>query len=96
MHKIHIRPLAKKDIKKIWRYTNKNWGEQQADVYTDELGQAIDSLIDNPEIGIDIAHIKDGYRLFHVKHHYIIYHQTPAVSDIVRVLGESMDINRHL
>jgi len=96
MHKIHIRPLARKDIKKIWHYTYKNWGEQRADVYTVELGQAINSLIDNPEIGLGIDHIRDGYRLSHVEHHYIIYRLTPTVVEVVRVLGESMDIKRHL
>jgi len=96
MHKIQIRPRARKNIKEIWRYTYKKWGEQQADVYTNELGQAIDSLIDNPEIGLSIDYIRQGYRLSHVKHHYIIYRLTPTLIDIVRVLGESMDIKRHL
>ena len=96
MRKILIRPTARNDIKKIWRYTYKNWGEQQADTYTNSLGQAIDEIPENPEIGGSIEHVLQGYRLYHFKDHLIIYRVRPTVIDIVRVLGESMDVKRHL
>lgn len=48
MHKILIRPGARNDIKKIWHYTYKNWGEQQTDTYTNSLGQAISEIPENP------------------------------------------------
>jgi len=35
MHKLLIQPRARSDIKNIWHYTYKSWGEQQADNYTD-------------------------------------------------------------
>ena len=57
MRKILIRPAARNDIKKIWRYTYKNWGEQQADTYTNLLGQAIDEIPENPDIGGSIEHV---------------------------------------
>ncbi len=44
MYKVNIRPEAKQDIKNIWQYTFKTWGEKQADIYTTELGVAINSL----------------------------------------------------
>ena len=96
MHKILIRPEAKKDIKRIWNYTFKTWGEKQADKYTLELGQAIDSLIDNPEIGFTIDHIRDGYRLYQFRHHFVIYTLSPNEINITRVLGESTYIEQHL
>jgi len=52
------RPRAKNDIKKIWRYTYEHWGEKQADIYTNELGQAIDRIGDNPMIGAGIDHVR--------------------------------------
>jgi toxin ParE1/3/4 len=55
MHKILIRPGARNDIKKIWRYSYKNWGEEQADTYTFSLGQTIN---ENPEIGSSIEHVR--------------------------------------
>ncbi|MBL1276759.1 MAG: type II toxin-antitoxin system RelE/ParE family toxin [Ectothiorhodospiraceae bacterium] len=96
MHKIVIRPAAKKDIKKIWLYTYKYWGEQQADNYTNSLGEAINAIPVNPKIGSSIEHIRKGYRLYHFTHHFVIYRITSTTIDIVRVLGESMAIKRHL
>ena len=96
MLKILIRPLAKKDIKNIWHYTYENWGERQADIYTASLGQAINEIPKNPEIGNRIEHIRKGYRLYHFQHHFVIYRTTSTEIDIVRVLGESMEIKHHL
>jgi len=96
MRKILIRPSAKNDIKNIWHYAYSNWGEKQADTYTDSLGQAINEIPVNPEIGGSIEHVRQGYRLYHFKHHLIIYRMTSTVIDIVRVLGESMEVKRHL
>ena len=96
MVKILIRPIARSDIKKIWRYTCNNWGERQADTYTTALGQAIEKMTENPKIGTSIDYLREGYRLYHFEHHLVIYHLSPTVIDVVRVLGESMDIKRHL
>jgi len=96
MLEIVIRPRARSDIKKIWRYTYDNWGEKQADVYTDALGQAIEEMIENPEMGNSIEHIRKGYRLYHFKHHFVIYRLSSTALDVVRVLGEKMDVKQHL
>jgi toxin ParE1/3/4 len=73
MPEISIRPRAKSDIKKIWQYTYKHWGEKQADIYTKELGEAIHTLADNPMIGIGIDQILQDYRLYHFSQHLVIY-----------------------
>ncbi len=96
MLEIVIRPRARSDIKKIWRYTCDNWGEKQADVYTDALGQAIEEMTENPEMGNSIEHIRKEYRLYHFKHHFVIYRLSSTVLDVVRVLGEKMDVKQHL
>jgi toxin ParE1/3/4 len=96
MHKTLIRPGARNDIKKIWRYTYKNWGEKQADIYTHSLGLAINEMPKNPEMGSSIEHIRKGYRLYHFKHHFVIYRLTSTVIEIVRVPGETMEIKLHL
>ena len=96
MNKILIRPEAKEDIKNIWRYTFETWGVKQADIYTIELGQAIDSLVDNPEIGFTIDHVKDGYRLFRFRHHFVIYTLSQIEINVTRILGENMYIENHI
>ncbi len=96
MHKLFIRPAARNDIKKIWRYTYRNWGEQQANSYMHSLESAVNKIPENPELGSNIGYIRKGYRLYHFKHHFVIYRLMPATIDIVRVLGEAMAIKRHL
>ena len=96
MLKIFIRPQARNDIKKIWRYTYNNWGEKQADNYAHAIGQAVHEMPENPEIGNNIDNIRKGYRLYHFKHHLIVYRLSSAVIEVVRVLGENMEIKLHL
>ena len=96
MLKVVKRPLAKIDIKKIWRYTCDKWGEQQADAYIYNLGHAIESIADNPKIGVNIEYVRQGYRIYHYQRHLVIYRPTLTTIEIVRVLGERMDIKRHL
>ena len=96
MLKIVKRPLAKTDIKKIWRYTYDNWGEKPADDYTYGLGHVIEAMLDNPKIGINIDYIRPGYRMYHYRHHLVIYRLTPTTIEIARILGEKMDVERHL
>jgi plasmid stabilization system protein ParE len=52
MLKIHKQVRARKDIKGIWQYSLKRWGERQADKYYDELIKGMDLLISHPEIGV--------------------------------------------
>ena len=96
MLKILIRPQARSDLINIWCYTYDNWGEPQANVYTNELGKLIEKLASNPILGNSINHLRKDYRLYHIKHHFIIYRQTTEIIDVVRILGESMDVKRHV
>jgi len=96
MLKVLLRPLAKSDIKKIWRYTYINWGLKQADKYASDLALATQAIAENPNIGTPIDEIREGYRLYHYKHHLLIYQESSTSIEIVRVLGESMDTARHI
>ena len=96
MLEITLRPLAKNDIKKIWHYTYEHWGDIQADTYVSNLGQSIESIIDNPKIVSVIDHVREGYRLLYFKHHLVIYRITNKTIEVVRVLGENMDVIRHI
>ena len=96
MNRVFIRPLARKDIKKIWHYSYAIWGVKQADIYTKELGSAISSLIENPNIGRSINRIMQGYNLYQFKHHLIVYKIVPSGIDVVRILAENMNIRLHI
>ena len=86
MHSVIIRPRAKSDLKKIWRYTYENWGMNQADNYATTLEQAIIAIPENPKIGTSIDTLRKGYRQYPVKHHLVIYRLIKTNIEIVRVL----------
>ena len=96
MAKVLLKPLARTDIKKIWQYTFENWGPNQADTYVRELGNSIDSLVNNPELGRPVDGIRSGYRLYQYKHHLIIYQAVAPSIEVVRILGKNMDVKNRL
>jgi len=96
MLEIHKQALAEEDLLGIWDYTFKKWGAVQADTYLDQLNEGITILAKNPRIGINCDHIRQGYRRFHIKHHMVYYRINPGQIDIVRILYEEMDPERHL
>lgn len=96
MINILVKPKAKEDIKNIWLYTFKVWGATQADIYTEELGETINSLSENPQIGFTIKHVKEGYRLYRFKQHFIVYLFFNNNIVITRILNKSMYVKNHL
>lgn len=96
MSKIHIQARAKQDLKNIWLYSFKNWGHRQADKYYDELLEGITVIVNNPKIGINRDDIRQGYRQYHINRHMVFYRLTSTRIHVVRVLGDSMDVERHV
>jgi len=97
MTKLRIRPLAREDLKKIWRYSYQKWGRRQADSYLNDVGRGINALSHSPDKGKNIDAVKENYRLLRVREHCVVYFlsETDTI-DIVRVLGKRMDIDRHI
>ena len=96
MIEIHKQVKAKADLRGIWLYSYKKWGERQADHYYDEMIKGIDLIADYPEIGIACDEIKKGYRCFTIKEHEVYYKITKTRIVIIRVLHESMKSSLHL
>lgn len=95
MFVITKRPLAKEDLKNIWRYTFNQWGEKQANKYLKELGHGIDRLIEPPKMGIPCPY-EAKYRQYFINHHIVFYRITETEIIITRVLHERMEPTRHL
>jgi toxin ParE1/3/4 len=96
MLEIHKQALAEEDLIGIWNYTLKQWGAEQADTYLDQLNDGIAILAENPRLGINCDPIRQGYRRLHIKHHMVYYRITLTRIDLIRVLYEEMDPERHL
>jgi plasmid stabilization system protein ParE len=89
---------AKERLLEIWDYTERTWGEEQADKYVRNLIEAINRaysarhkwrpISDNALIGV--------YFLRH-QHHYIFFRELSSGGlGVINILHESMDIPARL
>jgi toxin ParE1/3/4 len=87
---------AKADLKQIARYTHTHWGGEQRHKYLAQLFACFERLAKNPDKGKDYSHVREGYFGQAVGSHLVFYRQTPTRIEVVRVLHQSMDIERRL
>jgi toxin ParE1/3/4 len=92
-----LSPAAQADLNQIWEYTSYNWGVDQAEKYLRELQRAIERAAANPQIGRACDEIRPGYRKLAAGSHVPFYRlSVEGVIDVVRVLHQRMDVDRHL
>ncbi len=96
MHEVVISPLAEDDLKDIWHYSFKKWGEDKAVEYVLQLDVGIRGLISNPLLGKSRDKVRKGYRSIQINRHVIYYRLLEDTIDIVRVLHERMIPDKHL
>ena len=95
-HKIY--PAARRRIIEMWRYTDKTWGEKQADKYVRGLYEAIDEIAIKKYLWRKIEH-EDVVGIYFIRyeHHYVFFRELSKNElGIVNVLHESMDIPNRL
>lgn len=96
MFSILRKPRARADLLEIWNRTVETWGEAQADAYLDDIGCAIETLAEFPKMGVDCSWLRNGYRRLSVNHHLVFYQVVGDTIEIIRVLHERTDVERHL
>ena len=96
MVEIVEKPLARADLKGIWRYSYEHWGAEQADRYLVALEAGILKLALNPLLGKARDYIRPGYRSIQIARHVVYYRKRGAIIEIVRVLHERMEPGSHL
>ncbi|MEY8013771.1 type II toxin-antitoxin system RelE/ParE family toxin [Mycobacterium servetii] len=91
-----LSPAAQADLEQIWDYTYDRWGVDQAEDYLRELQHAINRIAANPRIGRACDEIRPGYRKLAAGSHTLFYRVTAGnVIDVVRILHQRMDVDRH-
>ena len=88
-------PAAAADIGAIWDYTADTWGMDQADRYVDDIRAACTALASGERVGRKVD-VRDGYLKYPVGRHLIFYRQNRPGIVVIRVLHQSMDVERHL
>ena len=96
MRTLVINHRAEADLREIWVYSFKNWGEGQADRYLDRLDDGLRECGAKPEVGNQRNRVRVGYWSRLVSKHVVFYTFTDEEVLIQRVLHGSMDPQRHV
>ncbi|WP_006243695.1 type II toxin-antitoxin system RelE/ParE family toxin [Mycolicibacterium tusciae] len=97
MSRYVLSPAAQLDLEQIWDYTCDRWGDDQAEKYVREIERAIQRVVQNPMIGRACDEVRVGYRRHAVGSHTLYYRLAGAdVIDVVRILHQRMDVDRHI
>lgn len=94
--KIVFSRLAKEDLIDIWLYGEERWGLSKADNYLQRLDTFIKSLINSPEKYPLRKNFQPAVRIAPFKKQLIVYIETNATLQIIRVLHNSMDVPKQL
>ncbi len=103
--RVRLGAVAELDFANILKWTTENFGARQSRVYQGTLVQAIGVLADGPDVAGSKARdeIMPGLRTLHVARHgrrgshFLMYHSVPERTiEIVRILHDRMDLQRHI
>jgi len=92
---IKVTAMARNDLLEIGRYTELKWGRSQRNHYLNQMDEAFNLIGNSPKIGKDRSHVLAGYRSFQQGSH-VIYYRDSEIVEIIRVLHERMDVERHI
>lgn len=96
MSQVVLSPKAKSDLSGIWDYTLAEWGIDQAEKYVRDLWEAMQQQACDSSNSIDISDVRNGYKKVISGSHVIFFKLTGDGIDVVRILHQRMDFERHL
>jgi toxin ParE1/3/4 len=91
-----LSPLAQSDLNEIWNYTESRRGIDQAEIYIRQLRQHIRAIATQPTSGRACPEVRAGCHKYRSGSHFLFYRITSDGVDVVRILHERMDFERHL
>ncbi|QIJ74121.1 type II toxin-antitoxin system RelE/ParE family toxin [Methylobacterium sp. NI91] len=95
--KVRLSAAARRDLSGIWTYSAKRWDEAQADRYVRLFADSFDGLASGMVTGRGADDIRPGYFKLAVGSHLVFYRMGAAdVIEVVRILHQRMDFDRHL
>ncbi len=96
MNRFVLSPRARGDLDGIWTYTANRWGPDQAERYLRRIAEAVELIAETPTLGRNCDHIREGYRKYSVGSYVLFYRAIDDMVDVVRILHQWMDYDRHL
>lgn len=95
-HQLVIAPAAKADLKEIYQYGLRQWGQAQSDSYLENLKDHFWSLTEQPLTGVERPELLPGTRSLPIEIHTLFYRVSADTVEIIRVLHGRQDPQRHL
>ncbi len=96
MKQVILTPKAKIDLSQIWDYTLAEWGLEQAEKYVRELWAAMQAYAEDSSTSTNISDVRRGYRKARSGSHVFFFKLTDTGIDVIRILHQQMDFERHL
>jgi toxin ParE1/3/4 len=90
-----LSPLALADLEAIWSYTAERGSQEQTESYHAMIVSACERLADGRAQGRRID-VRAGYWKCSVGSHLIFYRRSDSGIDVIRLLHQRIDIDRHL
>jgi toxin ParE1/3/4 len=95
-HLLVIAPAAKDDLRELYAYGLRRWGQAQSDSYLTNIKDKFWSLIEQPLIGVERPELLPDAKSLPVQSHTLFYRVTADKVEIIRVLHGRQDPHRHL
>ncbi len=95
-HQLVIAPTAKNDLKDIYQYSLRQWGQAQSESYLSTIKNQFWLLTDQPLMGIERPELLPDTRSLAIESHTLFYRVTANRVEIIRVLHGRQDPQRHL
>jgi toxin ParE1/3/4 len=91
-----LSPAARRDLDEIWDYTSGQWSQDQADSYVLDLIHDIEAVASGKQMEHSCDDIREGYFKLRSGSHIVFYRKLDVLIDVVRILHQRMDFDRHL
>lgn len=95
MKTIGFSPTAEADISEIWDYSADRWGLDQADNYIDAIRDACYALAQGKKHGRS-AEVLPDFQKYLCGSHVIYFLDYAEHLDVIRILHQKQDAERHL
>lgn len=96
MSQVALTSKAKSDLSHIWDYTLAEWGIDQAEKYVRELWEVMQSQALDSSPSADIGDVRAEYRKVISGSHVVFFKLSVDGIDVIRILHQRMDFERHL
>jgi len=95
-HQLVIAPAAKNDLKEIYLYGLRQWGQAQSESYLSTIKNHFWLLTQQPLMGIERPELLPDTRSLPIESHTLFYRVAGKRVEIIRVLHGRQDPQRHL